>query len=169
MEHDLTIDGHRDRRPRPHAVARNRRLLTRRSDPGRRPQSAWKEPGRGGVFWWTSFSRPPKSERQEHRAGSESTNKRTGITMRTRIKNVRLALPALLAVGAIAATVAGCGGSGYRAVGSGASHPTTSSATHQTAPSAPAAASASAGIPQHNGGDMDLDNNGGPSDGDGNQ
>jgi hypothetical protein len=47
--------------------------------------------------------------------------------MRTRIKNVRLALPALLAVGAIAAAVAGCGG------------------------------------------DMDADNNGAPSDGDGNQ
>ncbi len=30
--------------------------------------------------------------------------------MRTRIKNVRVALPALLAVGAIAAGVAGCNG-----------------------------------------------------------
>jgi hypothetical protein len=92
--------------------------------------------------------------------------------MRTRIKNVRVALPALLAIGAIAGAVAGCGGGGggagggYGAVGYGASHSTTST-THQTTASVPPAAAASTGIPQHNGGDMDLDNNGGPSDGDG--
>jgi hypothetical protein len=90
--------------------------------------------------------------------------------MRTPIKNVRVALPGLLAAGAIAATVAGCGGgggSGYGAVGSGAGRSTTS--THQTAPSTSPAAVANAGIPQHNGGDMDTDNNGAPSDRDGNQ
>jgi hypothetical protein len=32
----------------------------------------------------------------------------------------------------------------------------------------PAVPSSSTGIPQHNGGDHDADNNGGPSDGDGN-
>ena len=95
---------------------------------------------------------------------------RTGIAMRARIENVRVPLPALLAVGVVAAAVAGCGGGagggGYGAVGSGASRPTT--ATHQPAQTAPATV-ASAGIPQRNGGDMDADNNGGPSDGDGNQ
>lgn len=52
--------------------------------------------------------------------------------MRTRMRNVRVALPGLVAAGAAPATVA------------------------------------SAGIPQHNGGDMDADDNAGPSDGDGN-
>jgi len=91
--------------------------------------------------------------------------------MRTRINNVRVALPAVLAAGAIAAALAGCGGGGggggggaYGAVGSGARHPATTT-SHSAAP----AAVASAGIPQRNGGDMDSDNNGGPSDGDGNQ
>ncbi len=86
--------------------------------------------------------------------------------MRTRIKNVRVALPALLAVGAIGAGVAGCGG-GYSSAGSGASSPPASSRAQRYAPASRPAA-ARAGIPQHNGGDQDTDNNGGPSDGDGN-
>ena len=61
---------------------------------------------------------------------------------------------ALGAAAAMALVIAGCGG-GYGAVSKSAPQKTT------TAPSS--------SIPQHNGGDMDADNNGGPSDGDGNQ
>jgi hypothetical protein len=54
----------------------------------------------------------------------------------------------------LALVVAGCGG-GYSS-GSASKPSTTKSST------------ATSSIPQHNGGDMDADNNGGPSDGDGN-
>jgi hypothetical protein len=90
--------------------------------------------------------------------------------MRTRIQKVRLTLPALLAVGATTLAIAGCGGGGsgggggYGAAGSGASRPSATT-THRSSTSAPPPTSA--GIPQHNGGDMDADNNGAPSDGDG--
>jgi hypothetical protein len=89
--------------------------------------------------------------------------------MRTRVKNVRVVLPAMLASGAIAAAIAGCGGGigGHSGAGSDASH-SRPSATHAMAQRGTPSAAA-AGIPQHNGGDMDIDNNGGPSDGDGNQ
>ncbi len=85
--------------------------------------------------------------------------------MRTRSKNLRAALPALLAVGAIAAFVTGCGAGNSRPPTS-----TSSSATSSGKSSAPAASSISKsqGITQHDGGDHDTDNNGGPSDGDGN-
>lgn len=84
--------------------------------------------------------------------------------MSTRINNVPTALPALLAVGAIGAGVAGCGG-GYSSAGSGASSAAPTSA-QRYAPALNQAAGR-AGIPQHNGGDQDADNDGGPSDGDG--
>ncbi|HEY3726769.1 MAG TPA: hypothetical protein VGL51_06325 [Solirubrobacteraceae bacterium] len=76
---------------------------------------------------------------------------------------------ALLATGGVglALVIAGCGGSGnaphHTATTSG-----TPAATSTTVAAKPAANSPIAGIPQHNGGDQDADNNGGPSDGDGN-
>jgi hypothetical protein len=95
--------------------------------------------------------------------------------MRTPIKNVRALLPALLAVGAIAAGIAACGGSGSGAgSGGGGYHRAGSVASSSAAKSGqrqvPAAhvAAVSTGILQHNAGDMDADNNGAPSDGDGN-
>jgi len=109
----------------------------------------------------------PAGPRQHQRDGAAArapTKDRS--TRRTRVKSVRVALPALLAVGAIAAGLAGCGGSGDSSGGSGASSPATGGGQRYS-PAAPAAAST--GIPQHNGGDMDADNNGGPSDGDGNK
>ena len=72
---------------------------------------------------------------------------------------------ALLALGASAVLVAAGCGSGYHAKSTGASPP---AAAHAKAPKAPSTAAPAAGIPQHNGGDQDADNNGGPSDGDGN-
>jgi hypothetical protein len=69
----------------------------------------------------------------------------------------------------IAVAVAGCGG--YSATSSKQS--TSGSARYGTPATQPKAAkpssgAAASGIPQHNGGDHDADNNGGPSDGDGN-
>jgi hypothetical protein len=75
---------------------------------------------------------------------------------------------AVLASGAVglALAIAGCGGSGNPphspSAGSGAPITTTAPPTKS-----PAASTPTAGIPQHNGGDQDADNNGGPSDGDG--
>jgi hypothetical protein len=77
----------------------------------------------------------------------------------------------LLVTGTIgmAVVIAGCGGSSY---GSSPA-PTSSSAPAAGGSGEPAEPSTqgagTAGIPQHNGGDRDADNNGGPSDGDGNQ
>ena len=68
-----------------------------------------------------------------------------------RLRRSRPVAAIVALLGVIAIAVAGCGGGS----GSGA------------APAASASASSSAGIPQHNGGDQDADNNGGPSDGDG--
>ncbi len=85
--------------------------------------------------------------------------------MSTPIKNGPAALSALLAVGAIAAGVTGCGG--YSAARTSASTSAAASSQRYAPTASPAAASS--GIPQHNGGDRDPDNNGGPSDGDGNQ
>jgi hypothetical protein len=61
----------------------------------------------------------------------------------------------LIATGAVALAVAiaGCGGSSSTAA----------------KPAQHSGQAATSGIPQGNGGDMDADNNGGPSDGDGNQ
>jgi hypothetical protein len=81
------------------------------------------------------------------------------MNMRTRVKDVRVALRALLATGAVALLVSACGGGNQPSAG--AQH--NSATTHQSTPTS----AASAGIPQHNGGDQDADNNGGPSDGDG--
>jgi hypothetical protein len=65
-----------------------------------------------------------------------------------------------------ALVIAGCGASSNpphsAATGSGA--PATTGPAHAKAP---AASTPVAGIAQHNGGDQDADNNGGPSDGDG--
>ena len=68
----------------------------------------------------------------------------------------RFKLAPSLAAGAVALAVAVAGCGGY---------------TSTAAKPAPPASSghAASSIPQHNGGDMDADNNGGPSDGDGNQ
>lgn len=87
--------------------------------------------------------------------------------MKTLIKNAPGSLPALLAVGAIAAGVAGCGGGGGYSSGGSSSSSSASSSAQRPAPAT--SAGASAGIPQHNGGDHDPDNHGAPSDGDGNQ
>jgi hypothetical protein len=96
-------------------------------------------------------------------------------------------------IGAAALAAAGCGaaasgghnnggqattgaphaaGMGHATKPAGAQPASPSSGTVATRPapakrSAPAVASSASGIPQHNGGDQDLDNNGGPSDGDG--
>jgi hypothetical protein len=59
----------------------------------------------------------------------------------------------------LALVLAGCGGSGSASKTSSTSPP---------ASNAPASGESSGGIPQGNEGDHDTDNNGGPSDGDGN-
>jgi hypothetical protein len=88
------------------------------------------------------------------------------MTMFSKLTNRWSALLATAGVG-LALVIAGCGGS------SNAPHHATtvsgvSSASGASSRAKPAAKSATAGIPQHNGGDQDADNNGGPSDGDGN-
>jgi hypothetical protein len=80
-------------------------------------------------------------------------------------------LSALLATASVvvALLVAGCGGTNSHS--SAANAPSGSTAGATTAGSAPTASpkkGSTAGIPQGNGGDQDADNNGGPSDGDGN-
>ncbi len=77
--------------------------------------------------------------------------------MRTRIDSVRITLRSILAIGAVAVAVAGCGG------GHATQNAQTTATQHQVA----SGSSPTSGIPQHNGGDQDADNNGGPSDGDG--
>ena len=66
----------------------------------------------------------------------------------------------------LALVIAGCGGASnppkYPTAGSGAPVTTTAAPTKPSAASTPPA-----GTPQHNGGDQDADNNGGPDDGDG--
>jgi hypothetical protein len=75
---------------------------------------------------------------------------------------------AVLATGGVglALVIAGCGGSANppHSPSAGGGAPVTTIAAPTKAP---AASTPSAGIPQHNGGDQDADNNGGPSDGDG--
>jgi hypothetical protein len=74
----------------------------------------------------------------------------------------------VLATGGVglALVIAGCGGSinppNSPSVGKGAPATTTAAPAK-----APTASSPRAGTPQHNGGDQDADNNGGPDDGDG--
>jgi hypothetical protein len=81
------------------------------------------------------------------------------IVQRRRLMTVLTKLPRkwspLLATAAVglALVIAGCGGS--------------SSATSPSRAKAPATSSPTTGIAQHNGGDQDADNNGGPNDGDG--
>ncbi|MGI8411046.1 MAG: hypothetical protein ACR2QA_00815 [Solirubrobacteraceae bacterium] len=96
--------------------------------------------------------------------------------MRVTIGSMKLAVLALGATGALA--IAGCGNTAAHQAGAGGYGASSPPAAHtapatQTTSSVPATkpasdASASA-IPQHNGGDHDADNNGAPSDGDGNQ
>jgi hypothetical protein len=88
------------------------------------------------------------------------------MTMFSKLTNRWSALLATGAVG-LALVIAGCGGSS-NAPKHAAAMSGTPAASSATAPAKPAANSATAGIPQHNGGDQDADNNGGPSDGDGN-
>jgi ABC-type transport system substrate-binding protein len=72
---------------------------------------------------------------------------------------------ALLAV--VALVAAGCGGgSGSNSSASKAASP--ASSVQDGSPGDTDSANPTAGIPQNNGGDHDADNNGGPSDGDGN-
>jgi hypothetical protein len=105
------------------------------------------------------------------------------MTASEKIRRTGRRAPSLLAVAGtvLAVAIAGCGGSGKSyapasgsppaahgpgatagAAASGSEGPSAASTASQT-PSAE-----STGIPQHNGGDQDADNNGGPSDGDGN-
>jgi len=74
------------------------------------------------------------------------------MTALTKLPRKWSPLLATAAVG-LALVIAGCGGS--------------SSATSPSHAKAPATSSPTAGIAQHNGGDQDADNNGGPNDGDG--
>jgi hypothetical protein len=83
-------------------------------------------------------------------------------------------------LGLLVAFVAGCGGAAAAAHSGGSKtapaaakshmHARHAPVAHQPPASRPATAPAPAGnpIPQGNGGDQDADNNGGPSDGDGN-
>ena len=67
---------------------------------------------------------------------------------------------------AVALVIAGCGGSSNSP--SHAAAPYGAPAANSTATTtAPTASKPDAGIAQHNGGDQDPDNNGGPNDGDG--
>jgi len=93
------------------------------------------------------------------------TRQETSVTATAKHLSIRRA--ATLTLGVLALLVAGCGGSS----GSSSSAPpsTSSKAAAPAAPASPSSESASAGIPQNNEGDHDSDNNGGPSDGDGNQ
>jgi hypothetical protein len=95
----------------------------------------------------------------------------------------RSALVAMVGV-TLALLIAGCGGSyggassaageaspsrSYRgSAGGPANGSATTPAPGGSAKGQEAAAAATGGIPQHDGGDQDVDNNGGPSDGDGN-
>jgi hypothetical protein len=72
------------------------------------------------------------------------------------------ALTGCMAALAIGLAVTACGSSPTNATTSA-----TSPSAVQQPTSVAAANGAAAGIPQHNGGDQDTDNNGGPSDGDG--
>jgi len=118
-----------------------------------------------------------------------TVGKRTAVTQRT---SALLAVAGAI----LAVTIAGCGGSIYgspSASGAGSSgkapvnsaqkHPAGAPTEMQTPAShgaeqekpatrgaetqTPAASTEAGGIPQHDGGDHDADNNGGPSDGDG--
>ncbi len=117
-------------------------------------------------------------------------SKRTAVTRRP---SALLAVAGAI----LAVTIAGCGGSSYGSPsvsGEGASGKTPVNsaqkrpaaaptemqtpaargaeqeepATPSTETQTPAAGAEAGGIPQHDGGDHDADNNGGPSDGDGN-
>jgi ABC-type phosphate transport system substrate-binding protein len=66
----------------------------------------------------------------------------------------------------VLALVTACGGGGSKAAQSPPSH--SPAASHSTSHSSSPAKPKTSGIPQHNGGDHDGDNTGGPSDGDGN-
>jgi hypothetical protein len=88
------------------------------------------------------------------------------MTMTSKLTKKWSALLATASVGLVL-VIAGCGGSSSAPSHAAAGHsaPAVGSAA---VPANPAASSATAGIPQSNGGDQDADNNGGPSDGDGN-
>jgi hypothetical protein len=83
----------------------------------------------------------------------------------------RRPLVAWLGAGAVALAIviAGCGGQASNASKPAAKPAASAASMPASKPAKPAAPAPSAsGIPQHNGGDQDSDNNGGPSDGDGN-
>lgn len=91
-------------------------------------------------------------------------------------RSSRSGLTTLLATASVivALVVAGCGGttSHSHAASTGKStaqgQTQAPGTTNATTPSSASSTSATSGIPQGNGGDQDADNNGGPSDGDGN-
>lgn len=69
----------------------------------------------------------------------------------------------------VALFIAGCGGTSHSAGTSSGAMPSASSSNSTQQSAAGGASTAPAGgIPQNDGGDHDADNNGGPSDGDGN-
>lgn len=75
-----------------------------------------------------------------------------------RVLQMPLRRAASLTAVSLVLILAGCGGSGSSGSSSTGSHSSTT----------PASEASSASIPQNNEGDHDTDNNGGPSDGDGN-
>jgi hypothetical protein len=88
-------------------------------------------------------------------------------------RSKRNRLASLLALASVLAAlgVAGCGGgtTSHTKAASGTAITTTPTTSRSpvTTPSQSAPSPATTGIPQGNGGDQDADNNGGPSDGDG--
>jgi hypothetical protein len=88
--------------------------------------------------------------------------KPTRITWKRSIRRPTLTGAATAMLAALAIAAAGCGGAAYGG-GKAPSHLGVDTPVSQGS----AASSSTAGIPQNNGGDHDADNNGGPSDGDG--
>jgi hypothetical protein len=94
-------------------------------------------------------------------------NERTGNVTSTMINRPRAWLAASLAVAAL--LLAACGGGSSTSSKSSSSASSTSSAPAAASSTSSASSSAASGIPQGpNAGDKDTDNNGGPTDGDGN-
>ncbi len=96
--------------------------------------------------------------------------------MHITIGSIKLTVLALGATGAL--VIAGCGNTAGHQAGAGGygaspAPPAQTAPANQTTSSSPATKPASSApasaIPQKNGGDHDADNNGAPSDGDGNQ
>jgi hypothetical protein len=101
-----------------------------------------------------SFIAAESSRERPHRRASARRNvNRNGDDMTAAARGASVRRLAIVAAMLLALLVAGCGGS--------------SSSSSSSTSAAPASEAAAAGIPQNNEGDHDGDNNGGPSDGDG--